>query len=134
MKTVLVVDDDSDIRELISWKLAQAGYGTLAEADGEAALVAAAGVSSTGVLGTCPVLVLLDWTMPKMSGIDVCRALRADPVTADIPVILLTAKAQESEVERGVAAGADDYLVKPISPREMLRRVDAVLTRTESRR
>ncbi|MGI9022634.1 MAG: response regulator transcription factor [Acidimicrobiales bacterium] len=131
MKTVLVVDDDSDIRELISWKLAQAGYGTPAEADGEAALVAAAGLSSTGVLGTCPDLVLLDWTMPKMSGIDVCRALRADPVTADIPVILLTAKAQESEVERGFAAGADDYIVKPFSPREMLRRVEALLTRAE---
>jgi len=134
MKTVLVVDDDSDIRELISWKLAQAGYGILTEADGEAALVAAAGLSTSGVLGACPDLVLLDWTMPKMSGIDVCRALRADPVTADIPVIILTAKAQEAEVERGFAAGADDYIVKPFSPREMLRRVDALLARVEPAR
>lgn len=134
MKTVLVVDDDSDIRELITWKLNQAGYGTIAEADGEAALVTAAGLSSTSVLGTCPDLVLLDWAMPRMSGIDVCRALRADPVTADIPVILLTAKAQESEVERGFAAGADDYIVKPFSPRELLRRVDALLARVDLQR
>jgi DNA-binding response OmpR family regulator len=134
MRTVLVVDDDADIRELIAWKLAQAGYGILTEADGEAGLVAAAGLSSTGVLGGCPDLVLLDWAMPKMSGIDVCRALRDDPVTTDIPIILLTAKSQESEVERGFAAGADDYIVKPFSPREMLRRVDAVLARTASRR
>ena len=119
MRTVLVVDDDADIRDLIAWKLAQAGYGVLTEADGEAGLVTAAGLSETGVLGSCPDLVLLDWTMPKMSGIDVCRVLRADPVTADIPIILLTAKAQESEVERGFAAGADDYIVKPFSPREM---------------
>ena len=82
MRTVLVVDDDADIRDLIAWKLAQTGYGVLTEADGEAGLVTAAGLSETGVLGSCPDLVPLDWRMPKMSGIDVCRVLRADPVTA----------------------------------------------------
>lgn len=131
MKTVLVVDDHADIRELITWKLNQAGYGILAEADGEAGLSAAMG-SSTSALGVRPDLVILDWSMPKMSGIDVCRALRADPETATIPIILLTAKAQESEVERGFAAGADDYIVKPFSPREMLRRVEALLGRTDA--
>ena len=132
MKTVLVVDDDADIRELLVWKLSQAGYGTMAEADGEAGLAAACGLSQKA-WGVCPDLVLLDWTMPKKNGIDVCRALRADPATQNMPIILLTAKAQEVEVERGFAAGADDYIVKPFSPREMLRRVGAVLARAEAR-
>ncbi len=133
MKIVLVVDDDTDIRELITWKLSQAGYGTMAEADGAAGLAAASGASSAA-WGVRPDLVLLDWAMPRMSGIDVCRALRDDPATAGIPVILLTAKAQESQVELGFAAGADDYIVKPFSPRELLRRVDAILGRVGSER
>ena len=133
MKTVLVVDDDTDIRELITWKLTQAGFGILSEPDGEAGLAAASGASAT-MFGVRPDLVILDWAMPRMSGIDVCRALRADPATAGIPVILLTAKAQEAEVERGFEAGADDYIVKPFSPREMLRRVEALLSRVEERR
>ena len=131
MKIVLVVDDDTDIRELITWKLSQAGYGTMAEADGAAGLAAASGASSAA-WGVRPDLVLLDWAMPRMSGIEVCRALRDDPATAGIPVILLTAKAQESQVELGFAAGADDYIVKPFSPRELLRRVDAILGRVRS--
>jgi DNA-binding response OmpR family regulator len=72
--------------------------------------------------------------MPEMSGLDVCLALRADPATAAIPVIMLTAKAQEAQVEQGFAAGADDYIVKPFSPRELVRRVEALLTRVEVRR
>jgi two-component system phosphate regulon response regulator PhoB len=71
--------------------------------------------------------VLLDWMMPKLSGIEVCRALRRNPDTAHIPVILLTAKAQEAELERGLAAGADDYIVKPFSLKDMLTRVQALL-------
>ena len=68
-----------------------------------------------------------------MSGIDVCRALRQNPATARIPVILLTANAQEADVELGFAAGVDDYIAKPFSPREMLSRIEAVLTRSEAR-
>jgi DNA-binding response OmpR family regulator len=130
MKSVLVVDDDADIRELITWKLAQAGYRTVTASDGEAALVAA---TTAGGEGGLPDLILVDWMMPKMTGIEVCRALRENPVTTDIPIILLTAKAQEAEVERGFAAGVDDYIVKPFSPREMLLRVQALLARTEAR-
>jgi DNA-binding response OmpR family regulator len=133
MKIVLVVDDDTDIRELIVWKLTQAGYGTLSEPDGAAGLAAAAGASSTA-WGVRPDLVILDWAMPEMSGLDVCLALRADPATAGIPVIMLTAKAQEAQVEQGFAAGADDYIVKPFSPRELVRRVEALLARVEARR
>ena len=130
MKTVLVVDDDPDIRELITWKLSQAGYTTLAAADGEAGLAAAVAGDAEGRV---PDLVVVDWMMPKMTGIEVCRALRDNPVTARIPIILLTARADEAEVERGFAAGVDDYIVKPFSPREMLGRIQAVLARCEAR-
>ncbi len=77
---------------------------------------------------------LLDWTMPKRSGIEVCLAMRANPMTAGIPVILLTANGHGSGLEEGLAAGADDYIVKPFSPREMLSRVEQVLARTSPRR
>ena len=129
MKTVLVVDDDPDIRELITWKLSQAGYTTLAASDGEAGLNAAVAGDTEGRV---PDLILVDWMMPKMTGIEVCRALRDTQVTSRIPIILLTAKAQEAEVERGFAAGVDDYIVKPFSPREMLGRIQAVLARCDT--
>lgn len=130
MKSVLVVDDDPDIRELITWKLGQAGYSTMVAGDGEAGLAA---VTAGDSEGRAPDLILVDWMMPKMSGIDVCRALRQNPATARIPVILLTANAQEADVELGFAAGVDDYIAKPFSPREMLSRIEAVLTRSEAR-
>lgn len=130
MKTVLVVEDDADVRELIVWKLTNAGYTTVSAADGHAGLAAAAGGSDGAMV---PDLILADWMMPKMTGIELCQALRDDPVTASIPVILLTAKAEEAEVERGFVTGADDYIVKPFSPREMLSRVQAVLARAGAR-
>ncbi len=133
MKTVLIVDDDPDIRELVAWKLSQAGYAVLAEGDGEAGLATATGRHGVSE-GTPPDLVLLDWMMPKMNGIEVCRAMRNDPSAAHVPVILLTAKAQEADVDRGFAAGADDYVVKPFSPRELLSRVQAILSAPEPRR
>lgn len=119
--TVLVVDDDSDIRELVSFKLEQMGHKVIAEKDGEGGLAAA--------LSEKPDLVLLDVMMPKLTGIEVCQRMRDDEATAGIPVILITAKAQEVDVERGFAAGADDYIVKPFSPRELATRVEAVLSR-----
>ena len=133
MAIVLVVEDDPIIRDLITWKLTLAGYAAVAEADGEAGLALATGDGSTGG-GVPPDLVLLDWMMPKMTGIDVCRALRSNSATADVPIIMLTAKAHESEIEKGFEAGVDDYIVKPFSPRELVRRVDAVLARSERAR
>jgi DNA-binding response OmpR family regulator len=127
---VLVVDDDADIRELITWKLNQAGYATMVAADGEAGLAA---VTAGDAEGRTPDLILVDWMMPKMSGIDVCRALRKDARTAGIPVILLTANAQEADIELGFAVGVDDYIAKPFSPKEMVSRIEAVLTRSEAR-
>ena len=131
MKTVLVVDDDADIRTLITWKLSLAGYETMSAGDGEAAVIAANG-GSPNFPGVRPDLVLLDWTMPKMNGIQVCEALRAEPSTAHIPIILLTAKAQEAELTRGLAAGADDYIVKPFSPNDLLSRVSTLLARADA--
>ena len=126
MTTVLVADDDPDIRELVELKLSSAGYDVLTVADGRAALDA---------LLTRPLdLAVLDVMMPVLSGTDVLRALRdrtsdSAPAVWPTKVILLTAKAQEADVEAGFALGADDYVVKPFSPRELLSRVQAVLGR-----
>jgi DNA-binding response OmpR family regulator len=121
MTRVLIADDDDDIRELVTFKLAQKGYQVTSTADGPAALAA--------VEAEPPDLAVLDVTMPGMSGLDVCRHLRANPDTAGIAVILLTARAQEADVQAGFGSGADDYVVKPFSPRELLSRIEALLAR-----
>jgi two-component system phosphate regulon response regulator PhoB len=124
MSHVLIADDDPDIRELVRYKLEQAGHKVTAVADGAAALSAARDGAEYG-------LILLDVMMPRMSGIEVCEALRAEPATQTIPIMLLTAKAQERDVEQGFAAGADDYILKPFSPRELLTRVNAAVARRQ---
>lgn len=121
MSKVLVVDDDRDICELVAFKLAAMGHEVVVEHDGEGGLAAAR--------GEIPDLVLLDWMMPRLTGLEVCIALRADELLSRVPIILLTAKAQENDVQRGFAAGADDYIVKPFSPRELASRIDALLNR-----
>ena len=121
MTAILVADDDMDIRDLVAFKLEQAGFDVTAVDNGLAALTAARLEP--------PDLVVLDVMMPGMSGIDVCRELRNDRSTAGLPIILLTARAQEGDVEVGFGAGADDYIVKPFSPRELVTRVEAVLSR-----
>jgi len=121
MSIIVVVDDDADILGLLEYKLTAAGHQVTAEADGEAGLAAIQEVR--------PELVVLDWMMPRMTGIEVCLELRKDPELANIPVLFLTAKAQESDVQRGFAAGGNDYVVKPFSPRELSTRIDALLAR-----
>ena len=121
MTAVLIADDDADIRDLVAFKLEQAGYEVITAEDGPAALSAAH--------DKVPDIAVLDVSMPGMSGLDVCRMLRADPSTADMMIIMLTARAQETDVEGGFSAGADDYLVKPFSPRELTSRVQALLGR-----
>ena len=121
MTAILVADDDMDIRDLVAFKLEQAGFDVTAVDNGLAALTAARLEP--------PDLVVLDVMMPGMSGIDVCRELRNDRSTSGLPIILLTARAQEGDVEVGFGAGADDYIVKPFSPRELVTRVEAVLAR-----
>ncbi|WP_405808689.1 response regulator transcription factor [Streptomyces sp. NBC_00210] len=121
MARILIADDDVDIRDLVAFKLTQSGHEVIAVEDGMAALKAAR---------SQPVdVALLDIRMPGMSGLDVCRELRAAPETESLPVILITARSQEGDVETGFAAGADDYIIKPFSPRELSSRVQAVLTR-----
>ncbi|MDT0165588.1 response regulator [Actinotalea sp. AC32] len=121
---ILVADDDADIRDLVAFKLTNAGYEVEAVPDGLAALESAR--------ARPPRLVVLDVMMPGLSGLDVTQQLRAEAATATVPVILLTAKAQEADVEGGFGVGADDYVTKPFSPRELLSRVRAVLARSGS--
>ena len=121
---VLVADDDRDIRELVVFKLSQAGSDVQAVPDGAAALAA--------IQDNPPDLAVLDVMMPGLSGIDVLRRVRQDPATAALAVILLTAKSRDSDVDTGFATGADDYIIKPFSPRELLHRVNVVLARVKA--
>jgi DNA-binding response OmpR family regulator len=121
MSTIVVVDDDPDILGLLEFKLAAAGHQVTTELDGEAGLAA--------ILDENPDLVVLDWMMPRLTGIEVCLAMRKNPELVNTPVVFLTAKAQESDVQRTFAAGGNDYISKPFSPRELLTRIDALLTR-----
>lgn len=125
MPSVLVVDDDPDIRSVIAFKLQRAGFTVHLEADGEAGLAAATEER--------PDLVLLDWMMPRLNGMEVCRAIRDDASLEGTTVIMLTAKAQEPDVQRALAVGADDYILKPFSPRELVSRVQAILARPARR-
>jgi DNA-binding response OmpR family regulator len=119
---VLVADDDADIRDLVAFKLEQAGLEVVAVEDGQAALEQAR--------ARRPILAVLDVSMPGLSGIDVCRMLRADPATAGMLIIMLTARVQEKDVEGGFSAGADDYVTKPFSPRDLVARIQSLLSRT----
>ncbi len=124
MTRVLVADDDRDIRELVAMKLRGAGYEVTTVETGPEALSSA--------FSAVPDLAILDIMMPGLTGIDVCRELRAHEATRALPIILLTAKAQEADVEVGFSVGADDYVVKPFSPRELASRVQAVLARVRT--
>jgi two-component system, OmpR family, phosphate regulon response regulator PhoB len=121
---VLVADDDADIRDLVAFKLEQADFEVIAVEDGQSALEQARSRQ--------PTLAVLDVSMPGLSGIDVCRMLRADPATAGMLIIMLTARVQEQDVEGGFSAGADDYVTKPFSPRELVTRIQALLSRTRT--
>ncbi|MEO6238209.1 MAG: response regulator transcription factor [Vicinamibacterales bacterium] len=121
MSRVLVVEDDKDIADLIAHYLQRAGYGVDAAASGTAAL--------RRVKEAPPDLIILDLMLPGMDGLLVCQSLRGDAVTASIPIIMLTARGEESERVTGFELGADDYVTKPFSPRELTARVGALLRR-----
>lgn len=118
---VLVVDDNRDICDLVALKLGGSGFSVSQAFDGVSGLQAARDGGFD--------LIILDVMMPGMSGLDVLRALREQPATSSTPVLLLTAKTQERDIEAGFAAGADDYITKPFSPRELLIRVRVILRR-----
>src|SRR5260370_5943327 len=119
--SVLVVDDDPDVCDLVTYKLEQSGFDVRRASDGDAAL--------REVAKKVPDLVLLDVMMPGVSGLEVLERWRSNETTAGMPVIMLTAKAQENDVERGFELGPQSYVIKPFSPRELVRRATAVLSR-----
>ncbi len=120
---ILIIEDDRDIAEMIEYNLQREGYVVLKVFDGQEALPA--------VTRHRPDLVILDIMLPSVDGLDICKALRRDETTIDLPIIMLTAKSQESDKVIGLELGADDYVTKPFSPRELMARVKAVLRRTK---
>ena len=118
---LLLVEDDPALAELLEYRFANEGYAVRATPDGDEALLLAA--------EDTPDLIILDWMIEGTSGIEVCRRLRRDKATAHVPIIMLTAREGEDDKIRGLETGADDYLTKPFSPRELLARVAAVLRR-----
>jgi two-component system phosphate regulon response regulator PhoB len=120
-KTILIVDDEAPIREMIAVALEMAGYECLEAANSQAALAI--------IVDRHPDLLLLDWMLPGSTGIELARRLKRDELTADIPIIMLTAKGEEDNKIQGLEVGADDYITKPFSPRELVARLKAVLRR-----
>ncbi|MDO9363153.1 MAG: phosphate regulon transcriptional regulator PhoB [Sphingopyxis sp.] len=118
---LLLIEDDEAIAELIVWHFAREGFSVRQTPDGEQALVL--------VEERVPDIVLLDWMIESLPGIEVCRRLRRNPKSANVPIIMLTARGEEEDRIRGLETGADDYVTKPFSPRELVARVQAVLRR-----
>ena len=118
---IVVIEDEADILEVIQYNLRREGFQVLASRDGDAGLAQ--------VREQAPDLVLLDLMLPGLDGIELCRRLKQDPVTRAIPIIMVTAKGEESDVVLGLGVGADDYIPKPFSPKELVARVKAVLRR-----
>jgi two-component system, OmpR family, alkaline phosphatase synthesis response regulator PhoP len=123
-KSVLVVEDEDDIRELVSYHLLKEGYQVAGVASGEDALA----IAENQPLD----LIVLDVMLPGVDGMTVCQRLRSEPKTADIAVVMLTAKGEEADIIRGLNLGATDYITKPFSPKVLLARVRAALRRTAS--
>jgi DNA-binding response OmpR family regulator len=122
---ILVVDDEPEAIELVEFNLKQAGFDVVAAADGAEALKKAR--------ATLPGLILLDLMLPEIEGLEVCKMLRRDPATANIPIIMVTAKAAEIDRIIGLELGADDYITKPFSPRELVLRVKKILERGQAK-
>ena len=121
---ILVVDDEPEAVELVEFNLKQAGYAVATAADGAEAL--------TKARTQTPDLIVLDVMLPEMDGFEICKTLRLDPATAKVPIVMLTAKAAEIDRVLGLELGADDYLTKPYSPRELLLRIKKILARFQS--
>ncbi len=118
---ILIVEDDPALIELLKYNLQAEGFETAVVEDGDDAMPA--------LDDEQPDLVILDWMLPNTSGIELCRQIRQNPASKDIPVIMLTARTEETDRIRGLKTGADDYIVKPFSPKELHARIDAVMRR-----
>ena len=120
-KRILIVEDEQPIREMVMFALASAGYEAQEAADSRQA--------QTVIAERLPDLLLLDWMLPGISGIDFARRLKKEELTRELPIIMLTARAEEEDKVQGLESGADDYITKPFSPRELVARIRAVLRR-----
>ena len=121
MVRILIAEDEPDIRELVAFTLRFAGHEVTATANGEEAVQQAVQV--------IPDLILMDVRMPKMTGYEACRLMKADPILRDIPVVFLSAKGQDSEIQTGMDVGAEDYMLKPFAPTQLTERVRAILAK-----
>jgi two-component system phosphate regulon response regulator PhoB len=121
-KHILIVEDEPAIRDMVAFALRKAGM--------EAAHAADARGAHSMIAERVPDLILLDWMLPGMSGLDLARRLRKEDLTRDVPIIMLTARGEETDRVGGLEAGVDDYVVKPFSPRELIARINAVMRRT----
>ena len=121
-KKILVVEDERSIRDMIAFNLGRAGYSVERAADGREA--------RASIADGFPDVVLMDWMLPDISGLELTRQLKRDPDTKEIPIIMVTARAEEDDRVTGLDGGADDYIVKPFSPRELLARIRAALRRS----
>jgi two-component system, OmpR family, phosphate regulon response regulator PhoB len=120
-KQVLVVEDEEAIRDLLRFRLSRAGYAVVPAASGAEARAA--------IADRQPDVIIMDWMLPDISGLELTRQLKREPSTREIPIIMVTARAQEDDRVTGLEGGADDYVVKPFSPRELLARIKAVMRR-----
>ena len=121
MAKILVAEDERDIRDLVAFTLRFAGYEVFTAANGEEAVSIAPDVS--------PDLILMDVRMPRMTGYEACRLMKLNPELKDIPIVFLSAKGQETEIQTGLDAGAEEYLLKPFAPDQLTERVKAVLAK-----
>ncbi len=121
MPRILVAEDEKDIRELIAFTLRFAGFDVLLASNGAEAVEVAEAER--------PDLVILDVRMPKMSGYEACRRLKENPQTASLPVVFLSAKGQDSEIQQGLESGAEEYILKPFAPDELIQQVRDILSR-----
>ncbi len=119
--SILIVEDEAAIREMVRFALERVGFACREAADSERALVV--------IADRCPDLALIDWMLPGMSGIDLARRLKREAATKELPLIMLTARGEEDDRIRGLEVGADDYITKPFSPRELVARIKAVMRR-----
>ena len=119
MARILIAEDEPDIRELVAFTLRFAGHEVTTTANGEEALHQASQL--------IPDIIIMDVRMPRMTGYDACRAMKADNTLKDIPVVFLSAKGQDSEIQTGLDAGAEEYLLKPFAPTQLAERVKVIL-------
>ena len=121
MAKILIAEDERDIRDLVAFTLRFAGHEVFAASNGEEAVDLAPKVN--------PDLILMDVRMPRMTGYEACKIMKTDPNLKDVPIVFLSAKGQESEIQQGLAAGAEEYLLKPFAPDQLTSRVKVILAK-----